>query len=338
MKKFLRALLILIVILAVFIGIRLAMAPKTVTVQRSTIIKAPRSAVFAQMTHFKNWPNWNPWYEIDPKMAMTYIGTDGEVRSGYHWVGTKEKETGEGEITTTGLNGDTMKYHLSFMKPWKSEADGYLIAKDNGNGTTEATWVFTMPNKFPGSLFTLFMDMDKALGKDFSRGLELLKNYTESHPDTTVIGSTTTITETKFPLHIYAGIRQEVKWDDMHQFFMTSFDKIGKIAGNSITGPAAAIYYKWDTENKKADMAAVMPVANEMTADGITSIRIEESKAYMAVHKGGYSSIGQEHDALHAKLESAGKKEKLVIEEYVKGSYQDKDSTKWVTNIYYLFD
>lgn len=335
MKKFLKVLLILLVIVIVIVGILAAIAPKTIIVQRSTLIKGSKSAVFAQMTHFKNWPNWSPFYEMDTAVKMTYFGNDGEVGSGYHWVGDTKK-SGEGEITNTALNGDSMQFALKFVKPWESNATGYFVAADTG-GMTKATWIFTMDNKFPHSVFSVIFNMDKMLGKDFEHGLEKMKNYVESHPEPVAENAAPAIQETTFSMHIYAGIRKTIKWDAMHDFFQESYAKLGQTAGSSINGPASAIYYKWDTENHTTDVAAVMPVANEVTADGITPIRVESSKALMAVHKGGYSSQGMVHDALMAKVKEMGKKEHLVVEEYVKGPGQEKDSTKYITNIYYLY-
>ncbi|XZF12697.1 SRPBCC family protein [Chitinophagaceae bacterium MMS25-I14] len=181
MNKFLRVILILVIILAVIVGCLAFMAPKEVTVSRSTaVINAPQSVVFEQMTHFKAWPHWSPWHEMDPDMTITYTGTDGEAGSAYHWVGTEEKKMGSGDMTLVAIKGDSMQYHLQFLKPWKSEADGYLIAQDLGNGTTKATWMFHTVPKFPGSIFLVFMDMDKMLGKDFEHGLDNLKKYAEA--------------------------------------------------------------------------------------------------------------------------------------------------------------
>lgn len=338
MKKFLKVLLILILIVIVIVGILAAIAPKTILVQRSTTIKGSKSAVFAQMTHFKNWPNWSPWYEMDTTVKMTYFGNDGEPGSGYHWAGDPKK-SGEGEITNLALNGDSMQFGLKFIKPWTSEATGYLVASDSG-GVTKATWIFTMDNKFPHSVFSVIFNMDKMLGKDFEHGLDKMKQYVENHPEPSIAAAATApaIQDTKFSLHIYAGIRKTMKWSELSNFFKDSYAQIGQTAGSSINGPAAAIYYKWDTENQNTDVAAVMPVANEVTAAGITAIRVESSKALMTVYKGGYASEGIAHDALMSKVKEMGKKEKLVVEEYIKGPSQEKDSTKWITNIYYLYD
>jgi len=337
LMKFLRVLIIIPVILAVIVGILALVAPKEVAVTRSATINAPRDVVFANMTHFKNWDKWSPWHEMDPNMKITYMGEDGTPGSGYHWVGSEGKDMGEGEMTNSGISGDTMRYKLSFLKPWKSEADGMFIAEDAGNGMTKATWHFHTKPTFPGNIFALFMDMDKMLGKDFQHGLDNLKKLAEAGGGNAA-GSTSDmkIEETQFPGHDYAGIRQTVKWEDMSKFFGDSYEKLGKAAGADINGTASGIYYTWDTVKHSADMAAAMPVSKEVKAAGISMIKIPASKAYMIVYHGGYTGSGKAHEALGAKVHADGKKASLVLEEYVKGPADEKDSTKWVTNIYYL--
>lgn len=335
--KFLRVLIIIIVILAVIVGILSLVAPKEVTVSRSATINAPKDVVFNHMSHFKDWDKWSPWHEMDPNMTITFKGEDGTVGSGYHWVGTEEKKTGEGEMTNTGLSGDTMKYSLNFLKPFKSTADGMFIAEDAGNGMTKATWQFHTKPTFPGNIFALFMNMDKMLGKDFEHGLDNLKKLAEAGGSTSggsVAGMQ--IEETQFAAHSYAGIRQMVKWEDMSRFFSESYEKLGKAAGPDINGPAAGLFYKWDTVAHNADAVAAMPVSKEVKADGVTMIKVPASKAYMIVYKGGYTGSMKAHEALNEKVRAAGRKADLIIEEYIKGPAEEKDSTKWVTNIYYL--
>jgi hypothetical protein len=41
------------------------------------------------------------------------------------------------------------------------------------------TWGFSGKNKFPFSIMMLFMNMDKAVGKDFEEGLDNLKSILE---------------------------------------------------------------------------------------------------------------------------------------------------------------
>ena len=73
-----------------------------------------------------------------------------------------------------------MESELRFLKPWKSTSDAYLITDAVDGNSTKVTWGFSGKNKFPMSIMMLFMNMDKAVGKDFEEGLSSLKTMMEN--------------------------------------------------------------------------------------------------------------------------------------------------------------
>jgi hypothetical protein len=77
-------------------------------------------------------------------------------------------------ISSSVKENEEIAYHLHFIKPWESESDGYIRLADAA-GNTEATWAFYGKNSFPWNIMSLFISMDKIVGKDFERGLHLLK-------------------------------------------------------------------------------------------------------------------------------------------------------------------
>lgn len=166
------AILVIIIILA-------AVAPKTYQVSRSILIDKPKEMVFPYLKMVKNQDHWSPWKQKDPEMKQTYTGTDGEVGFKASWKGNKE--VGEGSQTITALvENERIDNHLIFLKPWKSESDGYYTVEDAGAGRTKVVWGFNGKNKFPATLFMLFFDMDSVVGKDFEEGLQNLKVILES--------------------------------------------------------------------------------------------------------------------------------------------------------------
>ena len=160
-------LVLLIVILAII-------APKTYDVSRSIVIDTPKSEVFTVLRSLKEQDSWSPWGKKDPNMKKEYRGTDGEIGSVSYWSGNKEVGEGEQEITKI-IDGERIEGELRFLKPWKSESDCYFETKEVNEGKTEVVWGFSGKNKFPFSIFMLFMNMDKAVGKDFEEGLANLK-------------------------------------------------------------------------------------------------------------------------------------------------------------------
>jgi hypothetical protein len=105
------------------------------------------------------------------------VGEPNTVGHIYKWEGNKE--VGKGEMSISKIeNGATIYYHLNFIEPFASQADGLLKA-ENSNGATKATWTFTTKFGFIESVFMMFMNMEKMLGTDFENGLKNLKQISE---------------------------------------------------------------------------------------------------------------------------------------------------------------
>ena len=334
MKKFLRFVVVLLLIVIVAVVVLGLIEPNDITVTRTALIKAPKEAVFEQMVYYKNWLNWSPWYRMDSgKMKMTYYGTDGQPGSGYTWEGDK---TGAGDMKDSAVKGTEMTYVLTFTKPHTGSAWGTLKADDSA-GMTKATWTCSMHFPFPMNAMCIFMNMDKMLGGDFASGLENMKTYVESHSSGTASG--VEIKEVDYPGHIFEGMRKTMSItnnDEMSKFFMDSYSLLGKDIGGKITGPGTGLYFSWDTVKKETDMAAVFPVSDTtMAVKGASFFHIPASRAVLAVLKGSYSGMMDAHVAIAKYMAAKGEAHGAVIEEYITGPGTEKDSTKWVTNIYY---
>ena len=111
-------------------------------------------------------------------MEKKFTGVDGEVGAISYWNGNKDVGEGEQEITKI-VEGKRVEGELRFMKPFKSTSDSYLDLVELGNGKTKVTWGFKGESKFPMTIMMLFMNMDKAVGKDFEEGLLNLKSILE---------------------------------------------------------------------------------------------------------------------------------------------------------------
>ena len=170
--------LYIVLALILIIAILGMIAPKSYDVNRSIIINKPVSKVFEYLKYLKNQDDWSPWGKRDPNMKKEFEGTDGQVGAISKWEGNKEVGMGEQELMRI-VENEVVESKLRFLKPWKSESDAYLKVKESDGGQTTVTWGFSGRNKFPVSIMMLFMNMDKAVGKDFVEGLATLKGLME---------------------------------------------------------------------------------------------------------------------------------------------------------------
>lgn len=165
------AIVLIVVILAV-------VAPKSYDVHRSVLIDKPKEMVFDHVQLIRNHKIWSPWNLKDPDMSLTYEGIDGQVGFISRWNGNKEVGSGFQTITKIVPN-ERIENHINFLKPWKSESNGYYLFEEAAPGQTKVTWGFRGKNKFPATLFMLLYNMDKVVGKEFNEGLLNLKKHLE---------------------------------------------------------------------------------------------------------------------------------------------------------------
>jgi hypothetical protein len=96
----------------------------------------------------------------------------------HKWKGNKE--VGSGSETITAIEApDKVTSLLRFYEPYESEANAFIALAGEGN-TTRATWGFNSRFSYPMNSMQLFMDMDKMMDKDFSHGLNMLKQICEA--------------------------------------------------------------------------------------------------------------------------------------------------------------
>ncbi len=168
----LAGIVILIILLA-------AIAPNYYDVNRSIIINRPLADVFEYIKYVKNQNYWGPWNSRDPEMKQIFRGEDGTVGFVSAWE-SNHKQVGSGEQEIINIiENEVMETELRFLKPMKSVSKGYIRTTAEGDSQTKVVWGFSGDNKFPFSIFMLFFNMDKAVGKDFEEGLQNLKNILE---------------------------------------------------------------------------------------------------------------------------------------------------------------
>lgn len=168
--------LVILGLILVVLFIAASQRPDTVHYERSTVINAPPERILPQLVDFRKWAAWSPWDKMDPGMQRSYSGADSGVGARYAWVGNKK--VGEGNMLMNEVGPQGVQLDLNFLKPWKAECKVRLAFTPSATGT-HVRWTMDGPNSFMGKLFSLFMNMDKLIGKDFETGLAGLKTIVE---------------------------------------------------------------------------------------------------------------------------------------------------------------
>jgi hypothetical protein len=166
-------LLVIVVIVVIFTLVQ----PPQGHVERSIVIEAPPSTVFAQVNSFRNFNSWSPWAKMDPDAQYTYEGPEAGVGAKMNWEG---KSMGKGsQWIVESVPDQRVKNGLTF-----EDFDGTFYSEyrlqPEGSGT-KLTWTYEGINDgFSRKFMWLFMK--GALGTQYEEGLADLKHVIEKKP------------------------------------------------------------------------------------------------------------------------------------------------------------
>ena len=168
---------LVIVVLAGGVLLLAALKPREFSVERRARIGAPAAAVHSHLADFRRWAAWSPWEHIDPTMQRSFSGASSGRGAVYEWRGDGKAGAGRMEILEAPAPHKVV-IRLDFIKPLRStnRTEFTLVPQAEA---TEVQWLMRGPNAFMTRVMTVFVSMDKLVGKDFEAGLAKLKAVAE---------------------------------------------------------------------------------------------------------------------------------------------------------------
>lgn len=169
----LKLILILIVAAAATIIVLALRRPDHFRVERSQLIRATPEQIYPHIADLRRWAAWSVWEGMDPAMRKTYSPNTTGVGASYEWKGNRK--VGHGRMTLVELMPPTkVVIQLDFIAPFEAHNTATLTLKPHGANTL-VTWEMYGPLPFISKLFSVFVSMDKMIGKDFESCLTNLE-------------------------------------------------------------------------------------------------------------------------------------------------------------------
>jgi len=154
-----------------------ATKPNTFTVQRSVVIDAPPEKVFDLVNDFHNWPQWAPQDKEDPSMKRTFSGAASGVGAVSDWSGAGN--TGAGRMMITDSQpAQKVSVQVDWSRPFVATNFNEFVLQPAGSSTS-VTWTMRGRNLYLMKVMSVFMNMDRSIGKHFEAGLTNLKQVAE---------------------------------------------------------------------------------------------------------------------------------------------------------------
>jgi hypothetical protein len=187
LKKIGLGLLTLVVVLALISFF----LPSTVSVERTTVVKASAETVFNQVNSPRQWDTWSPWKEQDPNITNEYSGPESGPGASNTW---KSPKLGDGSQTIVASSPyNTITLELDFGRGSKPQSNWKFEETPEG---TKVSWDFKMDLGMNPIARYMGLMMGGMVGPSYEKGLENLKKVCESMPATTPTVETEPITPT----------------------------------------------------------------------------------------------------------------------------------------------
>jgi uncharacterized membrane protein len=177
--------LLLIIILA---AIGIYFMPNHYSISNSIVINKPISEVYAQLSDFNKWAQWDPWKEKEPEASRS---VEGPANTKGHKMSWEGKKIGTGSLTLNwSSQNKSINNDLAIVKPypfsgkdiWSLEADG---------DKTKVTWTNSGGLSYPMGRVSGSM-VDKVINEQQKHGLDNLKKYCELLPAAVASNDTAT--------------------------------------------------------------------------------------------------------------------------------------------------
>lgn len=337
--KFLKGLLVVVVILVIAIVIMGVSADSEYRVERTVKIDACYGDIYTKIADFHSWNEWSPWAKNDPGCEYSYEGEMAAIGMKSIWNGDPDV-TGSGSMTCTEISEAGIVFDLDFITPHESSSTGSMTMEKVDDGII-VTW--TSYGEFNGLMekifMGVFMDMDEMMGPMFEQGLGDLKILAEAEPRSDFEPGSMEMEE----FH-YIGKKMEMNVADLSpEVYASAF---GEIYGYMLEAGAAphetmksmTVWHEYDKETLDGVFEIAVPVSATVEArEGLTVGTVATGSCMVGEHIGSYDTSGDMWEKMEGytdcnRVELDG----YPIEMYMSGPADGElDPNNWVTHIIY---
>ena len=156
------------------------MLPRHVRVERSATIAASPATVFTVLNSFKLFNRWSPWFELDPEAKYTYEGPAAGAGAKLSWVGNPKALGSGSQVITASKPYERIEADVDFGQGGAPAKQTYALTTE-GTGT-RVSWSMDVDLGMNPIARYFGLGFDGMIGRDFDKGLALLKTFAEGLP------------------------------------------------------------------------------------------------------------------------------------------------------------
>ncbi|MEP7195106.1 MAG: GyrI-like domain-containing protein [Saprospiraceae bacterium] len=310
-------------------------SPKTFYVSNSVQIKCSKGLAFIMLNDVREWQKWISWKNNDSNLKLSLGGRYTNIGASFTFDGPT---FGKGYVKLDEAFKDSILVSYIKNSKWPSEVTTYwqIIpeSKTNLNLNTNSR----LQDKIPFFKRPFYSSLEEDFQKMHKADLDSLKSHIEN-----LINTEFGLSSTIFASKKFIGIETPIPNYKMQKYYAENYPKIYKLLDSLKISPAGApvgMIFDWDGVNSIVDLMAAIPVNEKIDPPlGFEFVEIPNTPCIKLAHYGFYNTLKNAHAKLDFIMNSSSfTLQSPIIEEYVTSPSQEPDTSKWLTNIYYLLE
>ncbi|MER0382401.1 SRPBCC family protein [Vibrio vulnificus] len=256
-------------------------------VSRSIYIDRKPEKVIDYISDFGTWAKWSPWLILEPKSEVTFSTFQQQPGAQYAWKGER---IGAGKMELAHLYDHQLVFRLSYLKPFKGEAEVYFNVSPEQQGC-RVEWQFQ--GKLPWYMFFFRQMFGAVLGMDYARGLRMLKSAIETGH---VYSKLKDLGEKVVPQVHYIGVKDSATTDDVGHLMQRHFDNLEDYVAEyrvPVCGEIFNLYHSMSLKTGLFEFTTCIPVSYPIEAKGkFVAGTLPSMPVYAVEHQGEYQFLG----------------------------------------------
>jgi effector-binding domain-containing protein/ribosome-associated toxin RatA of RatAB toxin-antitoxin module len=329
--------LLLIAVIGTIIYI--AVQPNQFSFSSSRLIKVPSSILYNKVNDFKNWHEFSPWIENEPKAKLSYGEKTVGAGGNYSWNG---EILGESSMKTLAVKENkSISQYISFTKPYKTDSETNWTFETTEAGT-KVTWSMKGHLNFMTKMLTIFKgtSIEKNTIPDFERGLFKLDSVATADMKKYTI-TANGITQHNGGYYLYHST--SCKINALKSKIATMFPEVMAYAKkNNITivGKPFVNYSTWDEENDMVIFSCGVPINDGVVIIAESDFLIGQLPVFRTVKttlKGDYSNLKEAWDSTMKYITDnnlEAEENGPMLETYITDATNLDNPADWITELY----
>ena len=301
--------------------------------EQETKIDGSYPLVYLFLNDIKDWPKWYSWKKEDPSLKFSPGGRDINVGASFTYDGIN---FGKGIVEMLESEQDSLVTARMRNSKWPSDLMMNWQIIPQGNQYVYVKCFARLKKPIPFFKRAMYLGLQSKIDNMLKQDIEGLKGYIEG-----LVHSDFGVKQDTFKTTVYYGIMEPVLSYKLPAFFARSFPKIYKYLDSvnvKYIGPPVNLTLDWEGTSGYVYSMAALPIEKKIRPGlGFDILEVNQNPCIKLEHFGSYKTLRN----AHAKLDYLFRRnnqviDKPIIEEYVTSPSQEPDTSKWLTNIYYL--